>query len=182
MYRVGEAPAGGREKAKAELKEAEEKGDKAWAELKEAEEKRNKAKAELEKAKAELEKALEQYYARYGFTRARYLILMVLLHSEDQRLQPCDIADALNVTRGNMTGLIDALLKSGFVKKYSDEDDRRQCWIELTDKGEKFLEKIFPSNFKRIAKFMSVITKSEIESLIQISNKLQGALEAFKED
>jgi DNA-binding MarR family transcriptional regulator len=130
----------------------------------------------------ELEKALELYYARYGFTRARYLILMVLLHSDDKRLQPCDIADSLNVTRGNMTGLVDALLKSGFVKKYSDKEDRRQCWIELTEKGEKFLEKIFPSNFRRIAKFMSVITKAEIESLIQISKKLHGALDAFKED
>jgi DNA-binding MarR family transcriptional regulator len=81
-----------------------------------------------------------------------------------------------------MTGLIDSLLKDGLVKKYQDTEDRRQVWVELTPKAEAFLKEIMPSHFKRIAKFMSAITREEGEQLIRISRKLHGALGAFTED
>lgn len=130
----------------------------------------------------DLEKALELLHAKNGFSRARYLLLMVLLHEESGRLPPNEIANRMNVTRGNMTGLIDCLLKDGLVKKYQDTEDRRQVWIELTPKAESFLKEIMPGHFKRIAKFMSAITREEGEQLIRISRKLHDALDAFKVD
>jgi len=130
----------------------------------------------------DLEKALELMHTKQGFSRARYLLLMVLLHEDDQRLPPNEIALRLGVTRGNMTGLIDCLLKDDLVKKYQDTEDRRQVWVELTPKAETFLKEIMPEHFKRIAKFMSAITREEGEQLIKISRKLHGALDAFKDD
>jgi DNA-binding MarR family transcriptional regulator len=130
----------------------------------------------------DLEKALENLHTKKGFSRARYLVLMVLLHEESHRLTPNEIANRLNVTRGNMTGLIDCLMKSGLVKKYQDTEDRRQVWIESTPKAEVYLKKIMPEHFKRIAQFMSAITRDEADHLIKIARKLHGALGAFTDE
>src|SRR6478609_1347156 len=62
---------------------------------------------------ADLEKAIEQHFVSRKFSRARYLILMILLHCQEKKMTPNEIAKHLNVTRGNMTGLIDCLLKDG---------------------------------------------------------------------
>ena len=128
----------------------------------------------------DLEKALELLHTKKGFSRARYLCLMVLLHEESGRLTPNEIANRLGVTRGNMTGLIDCLLKHKLVKKYQDTEDRRQVWIELTPKADTYLKQILPDHFRRVAKFMSAITREEGEQLIKIARKLHGSLDAFK--
>jgi DNA-binding MarR family transcriptional regulator len=131
---------------------------------------------------SDLEKAIDHHFTtRCNFSRARYLILMVLLHCEDCKMTPNEIAKKLNVTRGNMTGLVDGLIEDGFVTKIQDKEDRRQVWIEVTPKARKFLEKILPDYFKRMAKFMSVMKKEEIETLIELSRKLQTGLSAFED-
>ncbi len=127
----------------------------------------------------DLEKAIDQFHLKNGCSRARYLILLVLMHEEGNRLTPHEIAQKLNVTRGNMTGLIDCLKKDGLVKKLEDKTDRRKVWIEMTPKADQYLKKMFPKYFKRLAKFMSVISKDELESLIRISRKLNSAIPAF---
>ena len=129
----------------------------------------------------DLEKAIDQFHLKNGFSRARYLFLLVLLHEEGNRLPPNEIANRLNVTRGNMTGLIDCLMKDGYVKKYEDEIDRRKVWIEMTPKAHQYLKKLFPGYFKRLSKFMSAITREELDSLIRISRKLNAGIGAFTE-
>lgn len=131
---------------------------------------------------ADLEKSLEQLHSKNNFSRVRYLILMVLLHEESGRLQPNEIAARLNVTRGNMTGPIDMMVKDGLVKKYQDTEDRRQVWVEITPKAETFLKKMMPPHFKRIAKFMSALTKEEGEQFIQLSRKLHASIGALTEE
>ena len=130
---------------------------------------------------ADLEKALEKYFVKNKFSRARFLVLMVLINQETQRMTPNEIAKQLNVTRGNMTGLIDCLLASKLVTKIQDNEDRRQVWIEVTSKGKKFLEEVLPDYFKRLAKFMSVLKKEEVEMLINVSRKLHGTIKEFEE-
>jgi len=129
---------------------------------------------------SELEKALEQYFTKHKFSRARFLLLMVLIHADEKRMTPNEIAKHLNVTPGNMTGLIDCLLKSGFVTKVQDKEDRRQVWIEMTPKANKFLSGILPDYFKRMSQFMSVLKKEELETLISLSRKLVTGLSAFQ--
>ena len=129
----------------------------------------------------DLEKGIDQFHLKNGFSRSRFLVLLVLMHEEGNRLTPHEIAVKLNVTRGNMTGLIDCLMKDGLVKKFEDGKDRRKVWIEMTPKARQFLKRVFPDYFKRLARLMSVITRDEIEALIRISRKLNGAMGAFND-
>ena len=133
----------------------------------------------------DLEKAIDQhFYSRCGkFSRARFLILVILLHCDEGRMTPNEIAKVLNVTRGNMTGLIDSLLANEYVTKIQDEKDRRQVWIEITPKAKKFLDnKVFPEYFKKTAKFMSGLKREEIETFTKTAMKMQKDVSAFTND
>ena len=130
----------------------------------------------------DLEKAMEVHFARHGSSRSRYLILMVLYHCRETKMQPNEIAKQLNVTRGNMTSIIDGMIREELVTKTHDINDRRQVWIEPTAKAEAFLKKMLPDHFKRVAKLMSAVSKSEIESFIETSRKLHRSMSAFLDE
>ena len=130
----------------------------------------------------DLEKAMEVHFARHHCSRARYLILMVLYHCTETKMHPNEIAKQLNVTRGNMTGIIDGMIRDGFVVKHQDKNDRRQVWIAPTEKAEKFLSKMLPDHYKRLALLMSAVSKSEIDTFIQTARKLNQSMGVFLEE
>jgi DNA-binding MarR family transcriptional regulator len=76
---------------------------------------------------------LRRDLARRGLTEARVHLLWVLglRGSTTQR----DLADALRVTPRNVTGLVDALVDTGFVVRRPHPTDRRATLVELTRKG-----------------------------------------------
>ncbi|MBC7123463.1 MAG: MarR family transcriptional regulator, partial [Pseudothermotoga sp.] len=56
------------------------------------------------------------------------------------RYGPCkmkDLADALSMTKANVTHLVDVLEKKGFVKRTPDEFDRRAIQLRVTEHGER---------------------------------------------
>jgi DNA-binding MarR family transcriptional regulator len=126
-----------------------------------------------------IEKMGEQYHARNHFSRARYLTLMVLYQEDSKKLIPNEIANRMGVTRGNMTGVIDQLIKDGYVKKYQDQEDRRQVWIEITDKGEGYLRKVFPDYFKRLSRVLNEVSREELQDFNRISRKLFDGINRF---
>jgi DNA-binding MarR family transcriptional regulator len=49
--------------------------------------------------------------------------------------KPTDMADALYVTPGAMTGMADKLIEMGLVRRVRAENDRRIWYLQLTDRG-----------------------------------------------
>jgi len=76
---------------------------------------------------------MERDLARRGLTRSRASIVwLVALHGPmTQRA----LADALRVSPRNITGLIDALVATGFVRRDPHPTDRRATLVVLTDQG-----------------------------------------------
>lgn len=68
-----------------------------------------------------------------GLTPARTHLLWEAYHRG-----PCTqrvLADALGVTPRNVTGLVDALEETGYVRRGPHPDDRRATLVTLTDQG-----------------------------------------------
>ena len=45
------------------------------------------------------------------------------------------LADNVNYDRGNMTKLVDYLVEQGLARRFQQEGNRKQVFVELTDKG-----------------------------------------------
>ena len=124
----------------------------------------------------------EQNLTEHGISPGRFGVLMLLWgdchHSESATpgMTPAELAEQSNVTRATMTGLIDTLVRDGYVKRSADVDDRRMMRVALTRKGETFLERLLPGHFQRMAALMDPLSQSERKTLVKLLNKvLQNA-------
>jgi DNA-binding MarR family transcriptional regulator len=72
--------------------------------------------------------------AEIGFTLPQFDALATLAQAE-KGLAMSAIAEAMQVSPGNVTGLIDRLVERGFVVRAVSGQDRRKCVVRITEAG-----------------------------------------------
>jgi len=95
------------------------------------------------------------------------------------RKAPCNtsfLAHMLGVTLSAVTALINRLHKMGLVTRERQEQDRRQVWISITDKGLEVLENVEERRNLLFALYLSRVPEEEREQLLEL---LKGAVELF---
>lgn len=75
-----------------------------------------------------------------GLTESRTRVVWHLLQAGPSTQRA--IADALGVSARNVTGLVDALVETGFVRREPHPTDRRATLVHLTDKGARTAEEL----------------------------------------
>lgn len=103
----------------------------------------------------QLKKIGDEVYQKVGLTTQQWLILLHLAdnpnlpffkrekHAKD--LMASELADSLNVSRANITNLINVLLEKGLIRQYEDSKDRRKKRLTLTKKGVELVNRTQPS-------------------------------------
>jgi DNA-binding MarR family transcriptional regulator len=82
-----------------------------------------------------------------GYERAagKIGVLRSLYFALDQQMSQQAISENMNVTSGNVTYLVDGLLKDGLVERSPHPSDRRGALVRLTPKGCEAFESIAPA-------------------------------------
>ncbi len=129
-------------------------------------------------------RVVESNYASHGLSQGRFGVMMLLwrstLSADEEKtgclppgpLTPAELAEASNVTRATMTGLIDTLERDDLVKRVPDPNDRRMMSVHLTAKGRALLEDIMPTHFRRMSEIMSPLSEVERKTLVRLLNKV----------
>lgn len=113
----------------------------------------------------------EMYTIRKGgLTLAQFAVLEILYHKGDLRI--CDIIEGTLSTGGNMTVVIENLVKEGFVTRFPDPKDRRAQVVSITEKGLQVMQEIFPEHVKHISKIFDVLSAEEKQELIVLLKRL----------
>lgn len=105
-----------------------------------------------------------------GLTVSQFAVLEILFHKGD--LKVSEIIDKILSTGGNMTVVIDNLVKVNLVKRCVDSKDRRVNLISITDEGRNLISEIFPKHLENINEIFSSLTSEEKENLISLLKKL----------
>lgn len=79
-----------------------------------------------------------------------------------------EIWEILNVTKGNLSILIDSLVEKGYVLCERQTEDRRKVRVYLTDKGKALYEEILRESESHTEDFYSRLKKKEQESLAKL--------------
>lgn len=107
-----------------------------------------------------------------GLTVSQFAVLEILYHKGDLRI--CEILEKALATGGNMTVVIDNLVKQDLVRRCNDPKDRRVNLISITEKGRQLISDIFPTHVENINEIFSVLTLEEKNDLIKILKRLSG--------
>jgi DNA-binding MarR family transcriptional regulator len=73
-----------------------------------------------------------------------YEVLAAVAEAPEQRLKMGDLAEALVITRGGLTKLVDRLVKAGLMERTFCDTDRRISYATLTPAGADLLDEMRP--------------------------------------
>ncbi len=104
-----------------------------------------------------------------GLTISQFGALEVLYHLGP--LCQHEIARKLLKSGGNMTLVIDNLVKNGWVRRERQDDDRRLIRVHLTPAGQRQIAKVLPKHVDAIVAAFSPLTARDQEELRRICRK-----------
>ena len=93
-------------------------------------------------------------------------VLCVLM--DTQGLTITDISHQLNISKQQMTNIIDKLVSAGYVSKEPDPVDRRRLVITISRKGKKLLEDHMEQFRQRFESHAQNLTRDERQELATI--------------
>ncbi|MBL7818404.1 MAG: MarR family transcriptional regulator [Saprospiraceae bacterium] len=117
-----------------------------------------------------LTKIGDAHCQRYGITTMQYLIMLHLAgdpnigYAEDDKMPQIvasDLAEVLNVSRPNISNLLNALIEKNLVQQVRAKTDWRRKWLILTEEGWALLEKLQPLRHRTNNRLLSHLSKDE---------------------
>ena len=111
---------------------------------------------------------------RFDTTLPRF-DLMSQLERHPRGLKMNELSRLLMVTGGNVTGIVDLLVKEGLVARVDDAADRRAWRVKLTRAGDKAFAEMARAHEEWVAELLSGLTRRESDALMQLLARLKQA-------
>ena len=108
---------------------------------------------------------MDRWADRHGLSEGRLHVLWTLKATPDRQLPLGELADLLEVTPRNVTGLVDHLERDGLVERIDDPADRRLTYARLTVAGAKRLEGMREQGLEWQIKMATGLSTEELEQL-----------------
>lgn len=108
---------------------------------------------------------MDRWAEKHGLSEGRLHVLWALRSSPERQLPLGELADQLEVTPRNVTGLIDHLERDGLVERLDDPADRRLTYARLTTSGAKRLEGMREQGLEWQLKMATGLSAEELEQL-----------------
>lgn len=126
---------------------------------------------------------------KYGITTPQWIIMLLLAkdpniiyiqeHPGKEPLLAKELADAMNVSRANITNMLSGLMEKKLVKQVDDKTDKRNKRLLLTAKGQKVLVELENPRKKRNDDLFRYFTSEDKGMFLTF---IQNALKSLKED
>ena len=86
------------------------------------------------------------------------------------------LSKELHVSAPTITGVVDRLLRNGYLRRTHDKQDRRVVNVELTDKGRGLVEHILSEINKRWYRILIHLSEKEREDYLRILKRIVDVL------
>ena len=118
----------------------------------------------------------EKTLGAHGMTLPQFDVLTNLAMHDN--LTQNELAARMQVTKGNVCGLLDRLEKQGYVRRRTDERDARVNRLSITASGRARVEALRPLHDAAVIELAGPWTAEDAENLIRIVSKLKPQQES----
>ena len=129
----------------------------------------------LSRAGSALDTRINRPLGEAGLTTSQFGVLEAIWHLGP--LTHGEVGRKLLKSSGNVTVVIDNLVRRGLVERQRDPHDRRVSRVALTDDGRALLERVFPGHVARVVAAFAALDASELETLSALLRRLGHAAE-----
>lgn len=110
--------------------------------------------------------------SRFDITLPRF-DLMSQLERHAAGLKMNELSRLMMVTGGNITGIVDQLVKEGLVERVDDASDRRAWRVRLTRAGDKAFAEMARAHEEWVVELLSGLSRRDADSLMQLLARLK---------
>ncbi|WP_018924634.1 MarR family transcriptional regulator [Salsuginibacillus kocurii] len=113
---------------------------------------------------------LQDEAGKLGITGLQVLVLKVLV--DKPHLTLAELAEQLHSSTSTMSGVVDRLVKNGYVRRERSESDRRSLMLSLTQAGIEKEAETYQKIITTLAEKLRDVPEEELEVLLALHDKL----------
>lgn len=103
--------------------------------------------------------------------------VLAQLHRREEGMTPGELTRELLVTAGNVTGIVDRLVRLALAERRPVPDDRRAVRVRLTARGQKLMRRIIPRHRRDVAFLLARVPADELARLRDLLGNLARSIE-----
>jgi DNA-binding MarR family transcriptional regulator len=112
---------------------------------------------------------------RYGITRREWrLIALLAAHGA---MSPSELSERAHLERARTSRHITELASRGLIRRVPDPEDGRRAEVDLTPRGRKLYDELFPQSIRFNGQVLSALTPAELDAFEQALAKLTAQAE-----
>lgn len=115
-----------------------------------------------------------------GITLPQFDLLAVLDRAEGGELVMGELSRRLMVTNGNVTALVDRLVRDGLLERRVSPTDRRALMVRMTPRGRDLFEAVAPKHAMWLQDLMGTMRRERVESLYSHLADLKASIGAVQ--
>jgi DNA-binding MarR family transcriptional regulator len=112
-------------------------------------------------------KRFGQLLTSYGLTAPQYFTLVSLYHQERPRSMHI-LAEITHQDAATVTGIIDRLVRLGYVSRQRGEDDRRKVYVTLEETGREVVEAVRETTHRNWQHSLSALSHEDLEDMLRM--------------
>jgi len=110
------------------------------------------------------------------FSKSEIFTLLYL--DKKKEITMSELADYINAPMSTANGIVERLVRSGYIKRERSEADRRIVVLRLTDPGAQFIGKMKDLVSVYLKSILEELTEEEKDVLIRIGMKIARSMQA----
>lgn len=108
-------------------------------------------------------------------TSRQQLVAMMILQ-QSRTLQMKDLAEIMEVSRQQLSGISEVLIAKGFIEKKINPDNRKSLHISLTHDGLKYLKRVEEDTLHHLENYFSDYSTEQITELDRVLDDMHHLL------
>lgn len=105
---------------------------------------------------------------------SQFLILQTLFEKEALRMN--ELASILGVSKANVTGLVDRMVRARLIERMRSDDDRRVVFVSLSPRGRRVAQRMVNSQRREWRRVMEDIPPHNLDIFLDSLEQLARAL------
>ena len=119
-------------------------------------------------------KRFAQQLAAYGLTAPQYFTLFSLL-LQGEACPMNVLAESTYQDAATVTGIVNRLVKLGYVSRQRGQDDRRKVYVKLEETGRQVVEEIRRVNHDNWRRSFSALNQHELDEMLRMLETVLNA-------
>jgi DNA-binding MarR family transcriptional regulator len=131
----------------------------------------------VERLSEAISASIAKVWRAHGISHAAGNALAVI-EGAGRAMTPGEVSQAMHVTSGSITSLVDTLEKRGLVGRASHAEDRRKVLIDITPEGQALLDRALPSIQLVVGQLVAGLSDADRRRMFALVEKLHTSIVA----